>query len=105
MSNEEVDRRIAFIVEQQGQFASDIQQLRQAQAQTDQVVAQTGEIVARLANSTLEGFKEVNSKLNALVDSQIRTDQNLSRTDENLRNLIAVVDRYFSEGRNGRLRI
>jgi hypothetical protein len=94
MTNEELERRMAFIVEQQAQFASDIQQLREAQTQTDQVVAQTGEIVARLANVTLEGFKDVNVKINALVDSQIRTD-------ENLRNLVAVVDRYFSEGRNG----
>jgi hypothetical protein len=94
MSNEELERRMAFIVEQQAQFASDIQQLREAQTQTDQVVAQTGEIVARLANVTLEGFKDVNAKINALVDSQIRTD-------ENLRNLVAVVDRYFSKGRNG----
>jgi hypothetical protein len=95
MSNEELERRMAFIVEQQAQFASDIHQLREAQTQTDQVVAQTGEIVARLANVTLEGFKDVNAKINALVDSQIRTD-------ENLRNLVAVVDRYFSEGRNGK---
>ncbi|HYN25859.1 MAG TPA: hypothetical protein VES69_12530 [Pyrinomonadaceae bacterium] len=109
MGNEEVDRRIAFIIEQQAQFASDILQLREAQAQTEQIVArtgqivgQTGEIVTRLANGTLEGFKDVNAKINALVDSQIRTDENLRRTDESLRNLIAVVDRYFSEGRNGR---
>src|SRR5712691_8393688 len=109
MSNGELERRMAFIVEQQAQFASDIQQLREAQTQTNQVVAQTGEIVARLANVTLEGFKDVNAKINALVDSQIRlnetqsrTDENVSRTDGNLRNLIAVVDRYFSEGRNGR---
>jgi hypothetical protein len=88
MSNEEVDRRIAFIIEQQAQFASDIQQLREVQVQTEQVVA-------RLASVTLEGFKDVNAKINALVDSQMRTD-------ENLRNLVAVVDRYFSEGRNGR---
>ena len=88
MSNEEVDRRIAFIIEQQAQFASDIQQLREVQVQTEHVVA-------RLARVTLEGFKEVNAKINALVDSQMRTD-------ENLRNLVAVVDRYFSEGRNGR---
>ena len=100
MSTEEIERRMAFIVEQQAQFASNIQQLRQAQTQTDQVVAQTGEIVARLANVTLDGFKDVNAKINALVDSQIRTDDNLSRTDENLRNLIAVVDRYF-RSRNG----
>ncbi len=88
MSNEDTERRIIFIIEQQAQFASDIQQLREVQAQTEQ-------IVARLASATLEGFKDVNVKINALVDSQIRTD-------ESLRNLVAVVDRYFTEGRNGR---
>jgi len=41
------------------------------------------------------GFNEVNAKINTLVDSQIRTE-------ENLRNLVAVVDRYSSEGRNGK---
>lgn len=59
MSNEEVDRKIAFIIEQQAQFAADIHQLREVQGQTDQVVA-------RLANVTLEGFKDVNAKINAL---------------------------------------
>ena len=50
----------------------------------------------------------MNAKIDSLVDSQIRlneaqslTDENVSRTDENLRNLIAVIDRYFREGRNG----
>ena len=57
MSNEEFERKMEFIVEQQAQFASDMHQLRVAQAQTDQVVAQTGEIVARLANVTFEAFK------------------------------------------------
>jgi len=100
MSTEEFDRRIAFIIEQQGQFASDILQLREAQAQTERILGETGEIVTRLAHATLEEFKDVNLKLNALVDSQIGTDQNVRRTDENLRNLVAVVDRYF-KGRNG----
>ena len=95
MSNEELERRMAFIVEQQAQFASDIQQLREVQAQTEQ-------LVARLAAGTLEGFKDVNAKINALVDSQIRLNESQSRTDESLRNLIAVVDRYFSNGRNER---
>jgi hypothetical protein len=102
MNNEDLQRKMAFIVEQQAQFTSDIQQLQESQARTDQVVAQTGEIVARLASATLEGFKDVNAKIDALVDSQIRTDENVARTDETLRNLIAVVDRYFTEGRDGR---
>ena len=122
MNNEEFDRKMAFIVEQQAQFASDIQQLQESQSRTDQVVAQTaelvgqtGEVVTRLANVTHAGFTEVNAKLNALVDAQIRTEENLARTEENLmrtdrnvastdaslKNLIAVVDRYLS-GRNGK---
>jgi ABC-type transporter Mla subunit MlaD len=116
MNNEEIERKMNFIVEQQAQFASDIQQLQESQARTDHVVAQTaevvsqmGEVVTRLANVTHAGFGEVNAKINALVDSQIRTEENLTRTDknvartdENLKSLIATVDRYFSEGRNGK---
>src|SRR6267143_1922677 len=90
MSNEQYEERMEFIVEQQAQFSIDIQQLRESQAdlqaaqvRTEQVVVQTGEIVARLANVTLEGFKDVNAKIDTLVDSQIRTDENLSRTEEN----------------------
>ena len=60
----------------------------------NQVVAQTGAIVTRLANVTHAGFTDVNAKINTLVDSQIRTD-------ENVRKLVAVVDRYFNEGRTG----
>jgi len=115
MNNEEFDRKMAFIVEQQAQFASDIQQLQESQSRTDQVVAQTaelvgqtGEVVTRLANVTHAGFTEVNAKINALVDAQIRTEENLMRTDKNvastdasLKHLIAVVDRYLS-GRNGK---
>ncbi len=102
MSNEEFEKRMEFIVEQQAQFTIDIQKLRESQAQTDGVVA-------RLAHVVNEGFKDVNAKIDTLVDSHIRlaeaqahTDASLALTDEKLRNLIAVVDRYFSEGRNGK---
>src|SRR5262245_48799601 len=135
MNNQEIERKMNFIVEQQAQFASDIQQLQESQARTEQVVAQTVaavaqsaetvaqsaetvaqsaetvdqvvEVVTRLASVTHAGFTEVNAKINALVDAQIRTEENLTRTganlartDQNLNNLIAVVDRYLS-GRNG----
>lgn len=94
MNNEEFEKRMEFIIEQQAQFTADIQQLREVQAQTES-------IVARLANGTLAGFNDVNAKINVLVDSQINLTEAQSRTDESLRNLIAVVDRYFTEGRTG----
>lgn len=140
MSNEEWERTMAFIVAQQAQFSVDIQLLREAQketaqnlaqtaqksaqteqnlARTEQIVAQTGEIVGRLASVTLAGFKDVNAKIDALVDSQIRSDEKFEasqarsdetfraladsqvRSDEKLRDFIAGLDRYFKEGRNG----
>jgi ABC-type transporter Mla subunit MlaD len=101
MSNEEFEKKMDFILEQQAQFAANIQE-------HDARFAQLENVVNRLAAVTLEGFKDVNAKIDALVDSQIRlaeaqsrTAENLSRTDEALRNFIAVVDRYFSERRNG----
>ena len=149
MNNEEIERKMNFIVEQQAQFASDIQQLQESQARTEQVVsrtaetaahmveavahtveavahtaetvAQMGDVVTRLANVTHAGFTDVNAKINALVDAQIRneenfgrmeervarTEENIARTDRNvdltdakLRNLIALFDRHLREGRN-----
>ena len=73
MNSEEFDRKMAFIVEQQAQFASDIQQLQESQTRTDQVVAQTaevvgqmGEVVTRLAHVTLS-MRGASSFIDAVV--------------------------------------
>ncbi|HLM56747.1 MAG TPA: hypothetical protein VK422_11580 [Pyrinomonadaceae bacterium] len=107
MTNDEFERKMEFIVNQQAQFSAGMEQLREAQAQTEgrvtqieQLVAQTHQLVNRLAAATYEGFKDLNAKIDALVDSHIRLQEAQGRTDESLRNLIAVVDRYF-ERRNG----
>ncbi|HYJ86909.1 MAG TPA: hypothetical protein VEW46_12680 [Pyrinomonadaceae bacterium] len=95
MSNEEFEKKAGFIIEQQAQFAARIGQLE--------------EIVVRLAQGTLDRFEatdkridDVDERIAALVNSQMRTEENVKKTDEALRNLIAVVDRYFSEGGNGK---
>jgi chromosome segregation ATPase len=152
---DKIKRQMEFILESQAQFASKMGQLE--------------DIVSRLANASLsrfetleeksaQKFEDIDTKIAALVDSQIhavqrfedvdtkmatlvdsqihaaqrfedvdeniavlvnsqiRTDESLRNldermaalansqihTDESLRNLIAVVDRYFSEGRNGK---
>jgi ABC-type transporter Mla subunit MlaD len=90
MTNEEFEKKMEFILDQQAQFASDIGQLK--------------DVVARLANSSLKRFEDVDERIAALVDSQMKLTESQARTDENLRNLIAVVDRYFSEGQDGKSR-
>ena len=94
MSNEEFEKKAEFIIEQQAQFASKIGQLE--------------DLVERLAKATLDRFEsndkrvdEIDERISALINSQMKTEENVKKTDEHLRNLIAVVDRYFREGRNG----
>lgn len=110
MTNEEkIQKQIEFLIGQQAQFASEIQQLREVQMTTEN-------LLGRLAAATTAGFKELNEKVSALVDSQIqtqdslvkiaeaqiRTDEKLAETNERLNTLIAVFERYMSEGRNGK---
>ena len=125
MNNEEFERKMVFIVNQQAKFAVDIDLLHEAQARTeqnldrlgdrvtamgDQVVALTDvvtrieEVVIRLAYVTSEGFKQLIGKVDAVVDSQIRTDDALKalqkRTDEKFQELAASqarTDEKFQE--------
>jgi flagellar basal body rod protein FlgG len=101
MSKEELEKRMEFIIEQQAQFTVDIDKLREGLQELRESQTKTDQLVNRLAAVTLEGFKDVNAKLDALVDSQIRLSEGQSRTDEALKSLIAVVDRYLSD-RNGK---
>ncbi|MDT7779490.1 MAG: hypothetical protein QOC99_2002, partial [Acidobacteriota bacterium] len=65
-----------------------------AQARTDEKL----NLLVDAQGRTDENF---NAKIDALVDAQGRTAESVQRTDEAVRNLTVVVDRYFREGRNG----
>jgi predicted nucleic acid-binding Zn-ribbon protein len=100
MTNEEMQRTMEFIVNQQAQFSTDIQKLQESQQVLQGSLVETNQLLTRLAAATMKGFEDINEKINTLVDAQIRTEENVKKTDEAVRNLTAVVDRYFRE-RNG----
>ena len=114
MNNEEFERRMEFIINHQAKFVVDLDELREAHRETEQ-------IVNRLAYVTNVGFKEVIAKIDALVNSQILTDDKIKaladshkaladshkdldashkQTEEALRKLSATVDRYISNRTN-----
>jgi ABC-type transporter Mla subunit MlaD len=101
MSNEDVQKKMEFIIEQ-------LADLTVKQQQTDSVVN-------RLANASLDRIERIERVLGALAEAQVKTEANVSaltaaqmhtdkklvETDERLSSLITVVERYISEGRNG----
>jgi regulator of sigma D len=93
MTYEEMQKTMQFILEQQAQFTVDIQQLKESQAKTEGNLSQLTEVVGRLAAVTVEGFKDTNAKINALVDAQMLTEENIKKVDEALNaKMDALVD-------------
>ena len=89
--NEDFERNMAFISDQQAQFALGMQQVREAQAENEKARAHTEQIVARLAYATLEGSKDTNAKINALVDSQIRYEASMQRLQDVIKELGQII--------------
>jgi uncharacterized phage infection (PIP) family protein YhgE len=107
MTSEEMQRTMEFILNQQAQITANIEKLQESQAKLQESqaklqesqakredkVTQIESLLARFAAATVKRFEYTDAKINALIDSQMRTD-------EAVKNLTAVVDRYFRE-RNG----
>ena len=91
-------RTMAFILEQQAQITS-------AQAQTNSTMAQLTERLDRLTERVDRNAEGITSLL-AIAEMHEReiTDnrETQARTDERLNALINTVERYISEGRNGK---
>ena len=112
MANDEIERKMEFIVQQQAQFASDVVEMRQFQSETWKMLRQTVQVVDLMSITVREGFKtvverqdesikdrrelredqeevkaglsDVNAKIDALVDAQIRTDEQQKLTADQL---------------------
>jgi hypothetical protein len=103
MSNEEMNKKMEFIVEQQAQFAADIQVMREVQAQDakllkeqDRKLSDAVVTVVGLIGSLTQAQTSTDGRINVLADSFNRLAQAQARTEESLKILINVVERHIS---------
>jgi predicted negative regulator of RcsB-dependent stress response len=96
MSNEEMQKKMEFIIDQQAQLVVN-------QEKAD-------ERLTRLENIVVRFYEDTETKMGALIDAQVRTETKMAelaeaqlRTDERLNTLVAVVERVINEGRNDQL--
>ena len=98
MTYEEMQKTMQFILEQQAQLLVNGQR-------TDEIIIRISNTVDRLATATVERFERTDERADALsedLDAKFAALVNAQmRTEEAVRNLTAVVDRYFRGRENG----
>lgn len=110
MTDEEMERKMEFIIEQQAQFVVNFQKLEEAQTRGERrtselegAVVAIVNIVGRLAEAqerTDARISELAEAQTRLTDAQERTESALAETNERLNAFIVVVERYITNGRS-----
>ena len=101
MTDEEFERRMGFIIEQQARLVVNQEKADERITKLENVVDRVVGVVDRLATVTFERFDQLEEKMSTLADSQIKLSEAQARTDERLNALINMVERYLSRGSNG----
>ncbi len=118
MTNEEWDRKVEFLVNQQAIFDAGMQELKEAQKVSEQKIARVSEkaeqaldavsqltdLTTQLITTMTNGFrsafdriKGTEEKIDVLVNSQIQTDESVRVTSEKVRDLTALFERHIRE--------
>jgi len=111
MNNDEMHSTMQFILEQQAQFAVNIQTLQEGQLRAEERFTRLEVSVAKLEDSIERTVNLVTAIAHAQAQTEVnlaRTDERLNnlvaaqaRTDERLNNLITMFERHLYENRNG----
>jgi hypothetical protein len=103
MNNEQFERRMEFIVEQQAQFSADISELKEAQKAEAQLWRDKYDNLTDAITTVVGMIGSLADGQERLTKVQERTDAQLSEltnkqaeTDDRLNALIGVVERSFS---------
>src|SRR4051812_30697724 len=98
MSNEEMNKKMEFIVEQQANFAAQIEMMREVQAAEAKLLKQE----TKLLKEETKQLKEHERTLADAVLTVVGLIRNLTeaqqRTDQRLNIFVNVVERYISGG-------
>ena len=90
MTNEEIEKTMQFILEQQAQFAANQQQINERVSRLETNMAEMARAQADMARAQTH----MNEVVAVMADTH-------KHTEEKLDAFIGVLERYISENRNG----
>jgi acyl transferase domain-containing protein len=98
MTNEEIEKAMQFILGQQAQFAANQQQVGERVTRLETNMAEMAQAQTEIARAQAE-MARAQTHMNEVVAVMLDTHRH---TEEKLDAFIGVLERYISEGRNGK---
>lgn len=105
MTNEEMQQVMAFILEQQARASVKIDALADVQKNAEERWTQTEESIRALLSIAEIHEREITTVgqgLERLTNEILKLGETTQATDDRLNVLINIVERYISDGRNGK---
>ncbi len=103
MTDEERQRMMDFILQQQAQFAAGMQRLEEADARASVRMDRLERTLILMARRFRRERRDLRERINALIDSQMRTDEAVrsltAATERNTKDITALSEKV--EGENG----
>ena len=103
MSEEELNKKMEFIVEHQAKFAAEIEIVREVQAADSRRLSNAFLSLMDIVGNLTRAQIETDQSIGRLTEAQTKTDEGIkrlteaqARTDARLNILINVVDRHIS---------
>lgn len=88
MTNEEISRKMDFIVEQQAQFAVDIERLKESQERTQRQIHDLAGALVTVVRLQGEYQEQTKNRFAELAEAQ-------KKTDEHLQVMMDVINNYI----------
>jgi hypothetical protein len=97
MSNEELNRKMEFIIEQQAQFSADIEVMREVHAADTKLLKEETKLVKEQTRSLNESVHSLNAAVTAVVGMVGRLSEAQELTEGKLAQLRAHTDARFAD--------
>ena len=104
MSNEDMNKKMEFIVEHQAKFASEIQIMREVQAADSRRFSDALIGTLAIVGNLTESLTRTDENVRLVAEAQLSLTEAQARTEERLNIFINVVERYISGNGGSELR-
>jgi uncharacterized protein involved in exopolysaccharide biosynthesis len=102
MTGEEMERALEFLLQSQANYDARLGQTNARLEQTNKQLEQTNQQIAETSRQ-LQAYAETQTEFIQIVTTSIsRLAEAQTRSDERLDNLTALVERFISQGKDGK---